>query len=144
MYGSARGRQILQYKINPNPNPNPNTNPSSPYCIMRFIFGSRVHVPSRLSFFPSPRALPAMAGSTYFPPEYCRRQSPGSLKQVRLALDKTLKPSGVTKELWRASVISGSKDKAVVVVPTTSMLPFGRTGSRGPPLKRSLHTSRMQ
>ena len=41
MYGSARGRQILQYKINPNPN----TNPSSPYCIMRFIFGSRVHVP---------------------------------------------------------------------------------------------------
>ena len=45
MYGSARGRQILQYKINPNPNPNPNTNPSSPYCIMRFIFGSRVHVP---------------------------------------------------------------------------------------------------
>ena len=29
MYGSARGRQILQYKINPNPNPN--TNPSSPY-----------------------------------------------------------------------------------------------------------------
>ena len=49
MYGSARGRQILQYKINPNPNPNPNTNPSSPYCIMRFIFGSRVHVPSRPS-----------------------------------------------------------------------------------------------
>ena len=48
MYGSARGRQILQYKINPNPNPNPNTNPSSPYCIMRFIFGSRVHVPSRV------------------------------------------------------------------------------------------------
>ena len=48
MYGSARGRQILQYKINPNPNPNPNTNPSSPYCIMRFIFGSRVHVPSRI------------------------------------------------------------------------------------------------
>ena len=48
MYGSARGRQILQYKINPNPNPNPNTNPSSPYCIMRFIFGSRVHVPSGL------------------------------------------------------------------------------------------------
>ena len=47
MYGSARGRQILQYKINPNPNPNPNTNPSSPYCIIRFIFGSRVHVPSR-------------------------------------------------------------------------------------------------
>ena len=47
MYGSARGRQILQYKINPNPNPNPNTNPSSPYCIMRFIFGSHVHVPSR-------------------------------------------------------------------------------------------------
>ena len=46
MYGSARGRQILQYKINPNPNPYPNTNPSSPYCIMRFIFGSRVHVPS--------------------------------------------------------------------------------------------------
>ena len=48
MYGTARGRQILQYKINPNPNPNPNpnTNPSSPYCIMRFIFGSRVHVPS--------------------------------------------------------------------------------------------------
>ena len=46
MYGSARGRQILQYKINPNPNPN--TNPSSPYCIMRFIFGSRVHVPSRV------------------------------------------------------------------------------------------------
>ena len=45
MYGSARGRQILQYKISPNPNPNPNTNPSSPYCIMRFIFGSRVHVP---------------------------------------------------------------------------------------------------
>ena len=44
MYGSARGRQILQYKINPNPN----TNPSSPYCIMRFIFGSRVHVPSGL------------------------------------------------------------------------------------------------
>ena len=43
MYGSARGRQMLQYKINPNPNPN--TNPSSPYCIMRFIFGSRVHVP---------------------------------------------------------------------------------------------------
>ena len=35
------------YKINPNPNPNPNTNPSSPYCIMIFIFGSRVHVPSR-------------------------------------------------------------------------------------------------
>ena len=47
MYGIARGRQILLYKINPNPNPNPNTNPSSPYCIMRFIFGSRVHVPSR-------------------------------------------------------------------------------------------------
>ena len=47
MYRSARGRQIVQYKINPNPNPNPNTNPSSPYCIMRFIFGSRVHVPSR-------------------------------------------------------------------------------------------------
>ena len=45
MYGSARGRQILQYKINPNPNPNPNTNPSSPYCIMRLIIGSRVHVP---------------------------------------------------------------------------------------------------
>ena len=43
MYGSARGHQILQYKINPNPN----TNPSSPYCIMRFIFGFRVHVPSR-------------------------------------------------------------------------------------------------
>ena len=45
MYDSARGRLILQYKINPNPNPN--TNPSSPYCIMRFIFGSRVHVPLR-------------------------------------------------------------------------------------------------
>ena len=45
MYGSARGRQILLYKITPNPNPNTNTNPSSPYCIMRFIFGSRVHVP---------------------------------------------------------------------------------------------------
>ena len=45
MYGSVRGRQMQQYKINPNPNPNPNTNPSSPYCIMRFIFGSRVHVP---------------------------------------------------------------------------------------------------
>ena len=47
MYGSARGRQILLYKINPNPNPNTNTNPSRPYCIMRFIFGSCVHVPSR-------------------------------------------------------------------------------------------------
>ena len=45
MYGSARGRQIPQYKINLNPNPNSNTNPSSPYCIMRFIFGPRVHVP---------------------------------------------------------------------------------------------------
>ena len=48
MYGSARGRQIQQYKINPNPNPNPNANPSSPYCLMRFIFGSRVHVPSKV------------------------------------------------------------------------------------------------
>ena len=70
---------------------------------------------------------------------YCRRQSSGSLKQVRLALDKTLKPSGVAKELWRVSVISGSKKKAVEVVPTTSMPPFSRTGSRGPPLSRSLH-----